>query len=116
MNFGFTEEQDLLRSEVHKFLTKRCPLSEVRRIGEEQQGFCAKLWSEIVELGWPSLTISEEHGGAGLAWIDLVVLLEEAGRHLLPLPPALHHHGRAGVYRGRERDATGGLVAASRRW
>jgi alkylation response protein AidB-like acyl-CoA dehydrogenase len=86
MNFGFTEEQDLLRSEVRKFLAERCPLDEVRRIGEEQAGFCAKLWSEIAELGWPGLTIAEEHGGAGLTWLDLVVLLEEAGRHLLPLP------------------------------
>ena len=58
MNFGFTEEQDLLRSEVRNFLAKRCPLSEVRRIGEEQAGFCAKIWSEISELGWPGLAIS----------------------------------------------------------
>jgi len=86
MNFGFTEEQDLLRSEVRKVLAGRCPTSEVRRIGEEQAGFCAELWSEIAELGWPGLTIAEQHGGAGLAWLDLVVLLEEAGRSLLPLP------------------------------
>ncbi len=86
MNFGFTEEQDLLRNEVRKFLAKRCPLSEVRRIGEEQAGFCANLWSEIGELGWTGLTITETHGGAGLAWLDLVVLLEEAGRQLFPLP------------------------------
>ena len=86
MNFGFTEEQDLLRNEVRKFLAKRCPLSEVRRISEEQAGFCANLWSEIGELGWPGLTITETHGGAGLAWLDLVVLLEEAGRQLFPLP------------------------------
>jgi len=67
-------------------MAERCPLSEVRRIGEEQAGFCPRLWSEIAELGWPGLTIAEEHGGAGLSWLDLVVLLEEAGRHLLPLP------------------------------
>ena len=59
MNFGFTEEQDLLRSEVQKFLAQRCPLSEVRRIGEEQTGFCIKLWGEISELGWPGLAISD---------------------------------------------------------
>jgi alkylation response protein AidB-like acyl-CoA dehydrogenase len=86
MNFGFTEEQDLLRSEARKFLAERCPTSEVRRIGEEQTGFCSKLWSEIAELGWPGLAIAEDQGGAGLAWLDLVVLLEEAGRYLLPLP------------------------------
>jgi alkylation response protein AidB-like acyl-CoA dehydrogenase len=86
MNFGFTEGQDFLRNEARRFLAERCPLSEVRRIGEEQAGFCPRLWSEIAELGWPGLTIAEEHGGAGLTWLDLVVLLEEAGRHLLPLP------------------------------
>ena len=67
MNFGFTEEQDLLRNEVNKCLAERCPLSEVRRIGEEGAGFCPTLWSEIAELGWPGLTIAEAHGGAGLA-------------------------------------------------
>lgn len=86
MNFGFTEEQDLLRSEVRKILAERCPLDEVRRIGEGQAGFCATLWTEVAALGWPGLTIAETHGGAGLAWLDLVVLLEEAGRALLPLP------------------------------
>jgi alkylation response protein AidB-like acyl-CoA dehydrogenase len=86
MNFGFTEAQDFLRSEARRFMAERCPLSEVRRIGEEQEGFCPRLWSEVAELGWPGLTIAEEHGGAGLSWLDLVVLLEEAGRHLLPLP------------------------------
>lgn len=86
MNFGFTEGQEFLRSESRRFMAERCPLSEVRRIGEEQAGFCPRLWSEIAELGWPGLTIAEEHGGAGLSWLDLAVLLEEAGRHLLPLP------------------------------
>ncbi|MBW2228909.1 MAG: acyl-CoA dehydrogenase [Deltaproteobacteria bacterium] len=33
MNFGFTAEQDMLRSEVRKFLAERCPLAAVRRIG-----------------------------------------------------------------------------------
>jgi alkylation response protein AidB-like acyl-CoA dehydrogenase len=86
MNFGFTDGQDFLRSEARRFMAERCPLGEVRRIGEEQSGFCPRLWSEIAELGWPGLTIAEVHGGAGLSWLDLVVLLEEAGRHLLPLP------------------------------
>jgi hypothetical protein len=46
---SWLEEQELLRSEVLKFLAERCPASEVRRIGEEQAGFCANLWSEIAE-------------------------------------------------------------------
>lgn len=87
MNFGFTDEQELLRSEVRKFLDERCPLEEVRRITEAKgPGYSPELWKEIAELGWTGLVIPEEHGGAGLGWVDWVVLLEETGRSLFPSP------------------------------
>ena len=34
MNFGFTEEQELLRAEVRKLLDESCPLEQVRKITE----------------------------------------------------------------------------------
>lgn len=86
MNFGFTEEQELLRSEVRKFLDQNCPLEEVRKISESPEGFSRELWEQISELGWVGLTVPEEHGGAELGWVDLVVILEEAGRSLFPSP------------------------------
>ena len=86
MDFGFSEEQDLLRQEVRRFLDERCPLEEVRRIQETPACYDEKLWKELAQLGWLGLTIPEEYGGAGLGWIDLTVLLEEAGRSLFPAP------------------------------
>jgi alkylation response protein AidB-like acyl-CoA dehydrogenase len=86
MNFGFTEEQELLRAEVRKFLDENCPLAEVRRIGETPEGFSRELWKRIAELGWQGLTVPEEFGGSGLGWVDEVVLLEETGRSLFPSP------------------------------
>ena len=88
MDFGFTEEQELLRSEVRKWLDQSCPLDEVRRITEAEggEGFSREQWKEIAELGWLGLTIPEAHGGAGLGWVDLVVVLEETGRSLFPSP------------------------------
>ncbi len=86
MNFGFTEEQDLLRDEVRKFLEERCPMEEVRRISQTPEGYSPELWKQLGELGWLGLTIPEEYGGAELTWIDLIVLLEEVGRALLPGP------------------------------
>ena len=38
MNFGFTEEQDLLRAEVRKFLDEKSPLERVREVVEEEGG------------------------------------------------------------------------------
>lgn len=88
MNFGFTDEQDLLRSEVRKFLDDHSSLEDVRKVTEDESGpgFSPELWAQIAELGWPGLTIPEEHGGAGLGWVDLTVVLEETGRSLFPSP------------------------------
>ncbi|MBW2270532.1 MAG: acyl-CoA/acyl-ACP dehydrogenase [Deltaproteobacteria bacterium] len=86
MNFGFTEEQELLRAEVRKFLDRNCPLDEVRKVAETPEGFSRQLWGRMAELGWVGLLLPEKHGGAGLGWVDLVVVLEEAGRSLLPSP------------------------------
>jgi alkylation response protein AidB-like acyl-CoA dehydrogenase len=86
MDFGFTEEQELLRTEVRRFLDASCPLAEVRRIAATPEGFSRALWKQAAELGWVGLTIPEEYGGAGLGFEDLVVVLEETGRSLFPSP------------------------------
>ncbi|MDP6978057.1 MAG: acyl-CoA dehydrogenase family protein [Myxococcota bacterium] len=86
MNFGFTAEQDIFRSEVRKFLDNNAPLEEVRRIMESDEGYSPKLWQEMAQMGWLGLLIPEEHGGVDLGWVDLTVLLEECGRTLFPSP------------------------------
>jgi alkylation response protein AidB-like acyl-CoA dehydrogenase len=86
MNFGFSEEQELLRAEVRKFLDQNCPLDEVRKITERPEGLDRHLWGRMAELGWIGLTLPEEYGGVGLGWVDLVVVLEETGRSLFPSP------------------------------
>ncbi len=86
VNFGFTEEQELLRREARKLLDERCPLEEVRKLAETPIGYAEELWRDLGALGWTGLTIPETYGGAGLGWVDLVVLLEETGRSLFPSP------------------------------
>lgn len=86
MNFGFTKEQDLLRESARRFIEQRCPIAEVRRLAETEKGFSADVWEEMARLGWLGLTLPEIHGGAGLGWIDLIVILEETGRGLVPSP------------------------------
>jgi alkylation response protein AidB-like acyl-CoA dehydrogenase len=86
VNFGFTEEQELLRRQVRKFLDDRAPLETVRQWLETPQGYSVELWREIAALGWLGLPIPERYGGAGLAWVDVIVVLEETGRRLFPSP------------------------------
>ncbi|MGE4605363.1 MAG: acyl-CoA dehydrogenase family protein, partial [Myxococcota bacterium] len=86
MNFGFSEEQDLLRREARKLLDEQCPMKEVRRLGETPEAYSSELWKQLAELGWLGLTLPEQYGGAELGWIDLAILLEEVGRGLFPSP------------------------------
>ena len=86
MNFGFTEEQDLLRAELRKFLDQNASLERVREIVESESGMDAALWNRMAELGWVGLTMPEEHGGVGLDLETLLVVLEETGRSLFPSP------------------------------
>ncbi len=88
MNFGFTEEQELLRTEVRKFLDQNASLERVREIVEADggPGFDPALWTRIAELGWIGLAMPEAHGGMGLDLETLLVVLEETGRSLFPSP------------------------------
>ncbi|HEX6489679.1 MAG TPA: acyl-CoA dehydrogenase [Candidatus Dormibacteraeota bacterium] len=85
MDFAFSEEQDMLRASARDFLAKQVTSKKVRQLAETDDGFDADLWKRIAEIGWTGLGIPEEYGGVG-TFLDLVVVLEEAGRALLPGP------------------------------
>jgi alkylation response protein AidB-like acyl-CoA dehydrogenase len=84
--FGFTEDHELLRSMARRLLGEKSPLTEVRKLIEDDTGFDRGLWKEIAELGWLGLVTAEEHGGAGLDYLSLALVLDEMGRALLPSP------------------------------
>jgi len=86
MDFGFSEEQEMLRSSARAFLEKEAPMTFVRRMMDDERGFTDQLWRQMAELGWLGLVLPERHGGAGLSFVDLVVVLEEMGRAVLPGP------------------------------
>jgi alkylation response protein AidB-like acyl-CoA dehydrogenase len=86
MNFGLTEEQEVLRTVARRYIDERAPMSVVRQVMESPQAFDEGMWASMADLGWTGLIVAEEYGGVGLGWVDLVVLLEETGRGLLPAP------------------------------
>jgi alkylation response protein AidB-like acyl-CoA dehydrogenase len=86
MNFGLTEEQQILRNVARRFLGEQAPMRKVRDVMESPDGFDPDLWAAMAGLGWQGLILDAAHGGADLAWVDLAVLLEETGRGLLPSP------------------------------
>ncbi len=86
MNFGFTEEQELLRKTARDFLEECAPVKHAREVMEGPASHSAQAWGRMAELGWTGLPFPEEHGGAGLGVVELCIVLEELGRVLAPVP------------------------------
>jgi alkylation response protein AidB-like acyl-CoA dehydrogenase len=86
MNFGFNEEQELLRSTARKFFENECASETVRKLMEGPEGMTPDLWKKLAEQGWLGLIVPDEFGGMGLGIVDLVVLMEEMGRAVVPGP------------------------------
>jgi alkylation response protein AidB-like acyl-CoA dehydrogenase len=86
MNFGFNEEQDLLRSTARKFFENECPSEMVRKLMDTSEGMTPALWGKLGEQGWLGLILPEAYDGMALGLVDLVVLMEEMGRAVVPGP------------------------------
>jgi len=86
MDYGFSEEQKILRKTARDFLSKECPKAMVRQMAEDEKGYSPSLWKKMTEMGWLGLVLPSEYGGSGGSFLDLVMLLEEMGRVLLPSP------------------------------
>jgi alkylation response protein AidB-like acyl-CoA dehydrogenase len=86
LDFGFSEEQEMLRQSARSLLERECPSAHVRQMMDDERGYSPELWRKMADLGWLGLVLPEEYGGAGLNYVDLVVVAEEMGRVLLPSP------------------------------
>jgi alkylation response protein AidB-like acyl-CoA dehydrogenase len=87
MDFGLSGDEEALQAHIRTVLERRCPTSLARAMYEEGPAEeLVGLYGEIAKLGWMGTTIPERWGGQGMSFIDLVVLIEETGRALLPGP------------------------------
>jgi alkylation response protein AidB-like acyl-CoA dehydrogenase len=86
MDIGFSEEQELLRETARKFLDAECDTRFVRARMAEPAAVTAEFWGKLAEQGWLGIVYPEAVGGSGLGLVDLVVLMEEMGRRVMPGP------------------------------
>ncbi|MFN2590703.1 MAG: acyl-CoA dehydrogenase family protein [Actinomycetota bacterium] len=85
MDFAFSQEQEMLRSSAREFLRARYPADRVAGIADGG-GFDRSEWSAIADMGWTGISVPEDEGGAGLGFLEEIVLSEELGRSLYPGP------------------------------
>jgi alkylation response protein AidB-like acyl-CoA dehydrogenase len=86
MEFGLSESQRLLKDNARKFFENECPMEAVRRLMETATAYDEALWTKMAEQGYTGIIFPEEYGGVGLGKVELILLMEEMGRALLPGP------------------------------
>ena len=93
-NFGFGEDEAMLRDAAAKFFADHASADKIHRqvaddsnIHREIASIWDKdLWQQITELGWTAACVPEEAGGIGMPLVAAVALAEEAGKAAFPSP------------------------------
>ena len=86
MDFTFTEEQNLLRNGVQKFVQNDYTFDNRRAIIRSEAGWKPQNWAKFAELGLLAAPFAEDHGGLGGGPVETMIIMEEFGRGLVVEP------------------------------
>jgi alkylation response protein AidB-like acyl-CoA dehydrogenase len=86
MDFGLTEEQEMLQETVGAWVDNECPPARLRELFDAGAGHDPALWRGISEMGLAGLVVPEEFGGAGMEVLDLALVSEKMGAGAVPGP------------------------------
>ena len=86
MNFDFSEDQKFVQKTARDYLDEHSGLDVCRAVLESNQTHDADLWKGVAEMGWLGAAVPESYGGAGMGYLELVLIAQEVGRALAPIP------------------------------
>ena len=86
MNFALSEEQEMLQASATEFVKRESSLKRTRELREDEIGFSREIWGKMAELGWQGINFPEELRGLGQGMVEMIVVMEELGRGLMPEP------------------------------
>ncbi len=113
-DYSLSSDQEAVRDAFAEFFRNECPSERVR--AAEPLGHDEKLWRQLADMGAASMGLPERAGGDGAALVDLLLVAEEAGAALAPVP-FVEHVAASRALAGAPEAASGLLAdAASGRW
>lgn len=86
MNLEFSEDQKFVQQTARDYLAQHAGLEVCRGVLESDRSYDADLWKGVAEMGWLGTALPEELGGAGMGALELLLIAEEVGRALAPIP------------------------------
>lgn len=85
MDLGFSKTEKLVVESAKEFLEKEA-MGVFREVESSEEGYSKALWRKMADLGWMKILFPEEYGGMNGNFLELVFLLEEMGKVLVPGP------------------------------
>jgi alkylation response protein AidB-like acyl-CoA dehydrogenase len=110
MNLEFSDDQKFVQKTARDYLTENAPLSLCRAVLEGNKPYDPALWKGVAEMGWLGTAVPEAYGGAGLSHLELVLIAQELGRTLAPIPFS------SSVYLAIEAILQAGSEAQKQKW
>ena len=89
MDFTFSPEADEAAGLTAELLGKRVTAESLKAVDAGADRYDHELWQDLAEAGLLSLSVPEEHGGAGLGLLESLRVLVELGRVVAPVPAAV---------------------------
>jgi alkylation response protein AidB-like acyl-CoA dehydrogenase len=86
VDFSYSEEQQMLRDSVSKFVQRHYGFDTRKEILASPAGFSAENWRLFAELGWLTVPFKVEDDGFGGLATDLMVIMEEFGKAMVVEP------------------------------
>ncbi|MFZ2529085.1 MAG: acyl-CoA dehydrogenase family protein [Rhodococcus sp. (in: high G+C Gram-positive bacteria)] len=86
MRFALDESHEDFASSIDALLTKSDMPAVIRAWNTGDTAAGLKVWQRLAETGVNGLLVPEEHDGLGADAVDLVVAVEQLGRHAVPGP------------------------------
>ncbi|BBZ24386.1 acyl-CoA dehydrogenase family protein [Mycolicibacter hiberniae] len=84
LDYSLTEDHVALQAAYGQFFATHCGIETVR--AAEESGFDKNLWERLCAMGATTMALPEAAGGDGATLVDLVLVAEEIGRCLAPVP------------------------------
>ena len=86
MDLRYATEHVILRDSIEKFLGERYDYRFVQKVAASETGWNREIWGEFAKLGWLGLPFAPEDGGNGGGAVELAILMEAFGKHLVIEP------------------------------
>ncbi|MDY6829425.1 MAG: acyl-CoA dehydrogenase family protein [Pseudomonadota bacterium] len=86
MDFSLSEEQQLIKESVEKFIEKDYGFEARNKLLAKDDRFSRDLWKQYAELGWLGIALPEEFGGYGGGAVETMLVMEPFGSAMVLEP------------------------------